>query len=671
MLSNLSWKLNRLRVMGAPEVVHRVRDAVQQRLQARGYGLALVPPPAARQRFGAPWLGLPIDPAPHLAAAERILVGRFDVFALRDADLGFPPQWNRDPKTGTVVPLGFGKTLNYRDEAVVGDIKCLWEPNRHLAVADLSMAYRLGGDLRHAHGAQALLESWWQQCPYPLGPNWSSALELALRLVSWSHAWHLLGGINSPLFEGAQGQAFLQRWLDSIYQHCHFIAGHFSRHSSANNHLFGELTGLHIAALTWPCWPESAGWLAQTERELEAQALQQNGADGVNLEQAIYYQHTVADEMLLCVLAGRANGRPRSAAFLQRLEAMLEFIAAMTNVAGEMPMIGDADDALLAHWDKAPGANPYTSLLASGAALFGRADFKAKVRAFDEKSAWLLCAAGREAFDALPDAAPDTLPRAFPDGGYYVMGAGFGTPGEVRLTADAGPLGYLGIAAHGHADALALTLSVAGQMVLVDPGTYAYHTQKQWRDYFRGTSAHNTVRIDGRDQSESGGNFLWLRKARAECLAWRDDADGQFWSASHDGYLGLKDAVLHRRDVRVAHGAALIVVDDVIECEGAHEVELFWHFDPRCRVQLDGQVLRVAGDAFLLEMHLPSLSDASLQLVYGSDNPPLGWISHRFDEKQAAPTLVWRAQVQGTTALRTELRLSLANPDLSENTRKT
>ncbi len=58
MLSNLSWKLNRLRAMGAPEVAHRVRDAVQQRLQARGYGLALAPPPAVRQRFGAPWLGL-------------------------------------------------------------------------------------------------------------------------------------------------------------------------------------------------------------------------------------------------------------------------------------------------------------------------------------------------------------------------------------------------------------------------------------------------------------------------------------------------------------------------------------------------------------------------------------------------------------------------------------
>ncbi|OBV40654.1 heparinase II/III family protein [Janthinobacterium psychrotolerans] len=661
MLANLTWKLNRLRAMGAPEVAHRVGDAVRQRLQARGIGLALTPPPASLARFGQPWLGLPVDSAPHLAAAERILAGRFDVFALRDAELGFPPEWNRDPKTGTLAPVTFGKTLNYRDEAVVGDIKCLWEPNRHLMISDLAMAYRLSGEMKHAQGVQTLLESWWRQCPYPLGANWSSALELALRLVSWSHAWQLLGGLDSALFQGAGGQAFLQRWLASIYQHCHFIAGHLSRHSSANNHLFGELTGLHVAALTWPCWPESADWLERTERELEQQALLQNGPDGVNREQAIYYQHTVADEMLLCLLAGRANGRPRSSAFLQRLESMLEFVAAMMNVAGGVPMIGDADDAQLANWDKAPGANAYRSLLASGAALFARGDFKRKAVVFDDKSAWLLGDAGRQAFDALPSVAATTLPRSFADGGYYIMGARFDTASEVRLTGDAGPLGYLGIAAHGHADALALTLSVAGQAVLVDPGTYAYHTQKQWRDYFRGTSAHNCVRIDGQDQSVSGGNFLWLRKARASCLAWRDDGQGQFWSASHDGYMALPDPLSHRREVSVTHDAACIVVEDILECQGTHDVELFWHLDPQCQLRLDGTVLHVQGAAFSLEMHLPDLPGATMALVCGAEQPVLGWISHRFDEKQAAPTLAWRARLGGGSRLRTTLHLTVSD----------
>ncbi len=75
--------------------------------------------------------------------------------------------------------------------------------------------------------------------------------------------------MTSPLFDGEEGAAFRARWLTSIFQHCHFIAGHLSRHSSANNHLLGEATGLFIAASTWPMWELSAGWRATAHAELE------------------------------------------------------------------------------------------------------------------------------------------------------------------------------------------------------------------------------------------------------------------------------------------------------------------------------------------------------------------------------------------------------------------
>src|SRR5262249_9207637 len=145
---------------------------------------------------------------------------------------------------------------------------------------------------------------------------------------------------------------------------------------------------------------------------------------------------------------------------------------------------------------------------------FGRGDFKARAGRFDDKSRWLLGDAAAEKFAAL-DAASSPAMLEFPDGGYYIIGKDFGAPGGGKALVDAGPLGYLSIAAHGHADALAFTLSVGGREILVDPGTYAYHRNRRWRDYFRGTSAHNTLRVDGREQSEPGGDFLWLSHARA------------------------------------------------------------------------------------------------------------------------------------------------------------
>src|SRR5262249_33801097 len=155
--------------------------------------------------------------------------------------------------------------------------------------------------------------------------------------------------------------------------------------------------------------------------------------------------------------------------------------------------------------------SPHRSLLASGALLYRRADFKGKAGTLDDRTRWLFGQSADESFAALGSAGRDgALPRrAFVDGGYYILGCDLQTPRELRPVVDAGPLGLGPVAAHGHADALSITLSVGGVQILVDPGTFIEHGDSPWRDYFRGTAAHNTIRVDGRDQSEPGGDSLW------------------------------------------------------------------------------------------------------------------------------------------------------------------
>lgn len=672
-MSSLAWKLNRLRAMGVGEILYRVRQSVQAGLERRGFGLAREQAPAGVP--GRSWVEpLPrgFDAAVYRAAAERVLAGCFDVFALKDAALGFPPQWLRDPKTGAVAPLVFGKTLNYRDERIVGDIKYLWEPNRHLELVTLAQAWRLTNEAKYAEGCRTLLESWFEQCPYPLGPHWTSSLEHAVRLANWAVAWGLLGdaldsglrrnddaGLDSRL-RGNDG--FVRRWLEAVYRHCHFIAGHLSRHSSANNHLLGELMGLFIGATVWPLWPESARWREQAAREFEGEALKQNATDGVNREQAIWYQHEVADMMLLVGLIGRANGVEFSAAYWQRLEKMLEFIAALMNVGGKVPMIGDSDDAVMVRFSCEPNFNVYRSLLATGAVLFQRADFACKAGRFDDKSQWLLGEAGAADFArlaALP-ASAGLAKRAFPEGGYYILGDRFDTPDEVHIVADAGPLGYLSIAAHGHADALAFTLSVGGHEILIDPGTYAYHTQKKWRDYFRSTSAHNTVRVDELDQSVIGGNFMWLKHAKAWCERWESDAGRDYFIGAHDGYQQLPDPVLHRRALEFDKAARVLRVVDTLECKEEHQVELFWHFAESCWIQVMGNEISAGCDGHSVRLRMLGISRPP-KLVSGQETPPLGWISRRFDEKIHSSSVVWSVSISGTTALTTEIVLQRHN----------
>ncbi|HKU17138.1 MAG TPA: alginate lyase family protein [Steroidobacteraceae bacterium] len=655
---SLRWKLNRLAAMDRREIAYRVVQRLHATAERFGVFAARVPP-RSREDSGRAWLAeLPqqFDAQHYTRAADRIIAGELDVFALRAAQLGFPPVWNRDPKTGRVAPLEFGKTLDYRDERKVGDIKYLWEPSRHAQLVTLAQAWHLSREPRYADACRVLLDSWIEQCPYPRGVHWTSSLEHAIRVINWSFAWHLLGGDKAILFATAEGRAFKERWLRSVFQHCHFIAGHFSRHSSANNHLLGELTGLFIAATTWPLWPQSAQWASVAQRGLEREALVQNGADGVNREQAVWYHHEVADMLLIAGLAGRANDHAFTAGYWQRLEAMLDFIASIMDVAGNVPSYGDADDAIIARLDPAPDINVYRSLLATGAILFRRADFKLKAGQVDDKTRWLLGDEASEYFRALSAVETVAPRREFAQAGYYVLGSAFETAREVRLVADAGPLGYLSIAAHGHADALSFTLSVAGNELLIDPGTFAYHTQRQWRDYFRGTAAHNTVRVDQQDQSVAGGNFLWLSHARARVIEFSATPQLDRLIAEHDGYRRLADPVTHRRELRLEHATGMLTVIDELRCEASHQVEIFWHFAPGCSVAQEGDAIVATANDAALRLVLPA--SLTCELARGYEDPPLGWVSPRFDSRVPSPTLVGRAVIHGTAQFVTQLQVS-------------
>src|SRR5262249_820859 len=411
--------------------------------------------------------------------------------------------------------------------------------NRHTHLVRLAQAYVLSSNTRYFDVIRRHLENWFISCPYRMGPNWASALEAAIRLINWSVTWQLLGGAHSPLFEDAEGARLRRSWLKSVYQHAEFVRGYFSFYSSANNHLIGEASGLFIAALTWPHWPRARYWLRVSKEILEREARLQNAPDGVNLEQAVSYQHFVLDLLLLSLLAGRANRQWFSVAYESRIEAMLEYLASIMDSGGNVPMFGDSDDALVVNFAQGSALSPYRALLAMGAILFQRDDFRAKAGKLDDKARWLRGGQADGLFARQTEPRTRLLPtrQAFCKGGYYILGCDFETDSEIRLVVDAGPLGYRSIAAHGHADALALTLSLGGMEFLIDPGTYAYHTQRLWRAYFRGTAAHNTVAVDGRDQSETGGSFMWLRKARAACSVWSSTAQKDWFEGWHDCYV--------------------------------------------------------------------------------------------------------------------------------------
>jgi len=658
-LSAFTWYRNRLRCMSLAEMEYRLRVKLVSTLQRIGVATLRGVPPPVLSRFVPLFIGTGagIPSQPYSAAAEKILQGKLRIFAL-DHEYRHVPQWNQDPKTETIALLVFSKTLDYRDESIVGDIKYLWESNRHLHLVTLAQTYRLTNDPRYLHGLQRHLESWFDQCPYLKGPNWTSSLELAIRLINWSITWQLIGGLDSALFSSEDGKRFRDRWLRSIYQHMHYIRGYYSCFSSANNHLIGEAAGLFIGAVTWPYWHKTQEWSTEAQGILEREVLLQNAPDGVNREQAISYQQFVLDFLLVSALAGRANNLDFSNSYWKRIEAMLEFLASIMDAGGHVPMLGDADDGYVTRLSQERGFCPYHSLLATGAVLFNRSDFKTKSATLDDKTRWLLGARAEPDFFALKqDSSALPVRRAFPEGGYYILGCEFETEQEIHMVVDAGPLGYLSIAAHGHADALALTLSVGGREFLIDPGTYAYHTNKTWRNYFRGTSAHNTVVIDGENQSVIGGNFMWAFHALAKCEVWEPGEIQDRFVGIHTGYQRLPDPVTHRRTVAFEKKARNIEITDDLICHGEHVAEVYWHFAESCEVTLerDDAVLAVNGE-HKIRLDFGD-NGAEVELRRGKVGPIGGWISRKFDVKSETTTVVWRSAISGDTQLRARIEI--------------
>jgi hypothetical protein len=167
--------------------------------------------------------------------------------------------------------------------------------------------------------------------------------------------------------------------------------------------------------------------------------------------------------------------------------------------------------------------------------------------------------------------------------------------------------------------------------------------------------AHNTVRIDGLDQSVPGGNFMWLRHARAGCSLWLSSPEKDSFEGWHDGYMRLEDPVKHRRLLQLDKCERRMLIEDVLEMEDQHEVELLFHCSEACRVDPVPGGYALERDGVTIKLLLPAGGAARVER--GALAPIAGWVSRAFDRREPTSTIVWYARLTGRSVLRTEMLL--------------
>jgi hypothetical protein len=352
------------------------------------------------------------------------------------------------------------------------------------------------------------------------------------------------------------------------------------------------------------------------------------------------------------------SGRSVPAALGDSIVRMTDALATVVDVRFQPPRQGDGDDGVGLVVD-GPESNRWASLLSTGAAAAGPLPWWPSLPGADVRAGLL----GTVLRDRLRPERPRPAerPSVLVDAGMVIVRGRTPEGREIWCRGDAGPHGFLSIAAHAHADALAIELRVDGAEVVADPGTYCYHGEPAWRAYFRGTAGHATLELDGRDQSESGGPFLWTRHASTWLLETvgldGDDAPVVRWVAEHDGYSGRDEPVRHRRRVELDRETSRLTVVDELVDGSSHPVRLSFPLGPEVECRLDGHTAHLSwpesegGATIVLD---PTLDWVVLR---GEEDPPRGWYSPGFGVKVPAPLLVGTGVLASGQALRCVITL--------------
>ena len=549
------------------------------------------------------------------ARADLVLSGRVTLFGYPEVSVPADAV-DPTPTPGVRWPDRHAKRMNYRLGSL--DPKWTWEVNRCQQTALLVAAWLLTREDRYGRAAARRLVHWVETHPPGRGIAWSNGFEAGVRGISLALVLDALRG--SGFLEPSEEQLVLR----ALWQHARWIQRDPSLGSSANNHRIGELVGLAVMGSLAPEVRGSGSWVdtavAELEREMSIQILD----DGASAEQAFAYHVFVIDLLLVAVAVLEQVGHVPPPEVVAALARSGDALWAQLDRDEPAPTYGDTDDGRAIRLDAEDLRDPRGA--AAGIAAFrphARAAFVA--HGMDMQSWWLFGRAGSRRLAEVRGAAePGTI--ALPDAGYTLF-RGMGR----RAILDHGPLGLGPLAAHGHADALGLQVSLGAHELVVDPGVGSYFARPELRRAFRGTGFHATVLVDDTDSSEQSGPFLWTQHAEARVL--RTDLDSGIVVAEHTGYLRLPDPVVHRRLVSAPSDSPHVLVVDRLEARAAHRYSQRWPLHPELEiVEHDARRIVALGPSHGVVIAAACRS-ARLEVVRsrGLEEPVAGWWSPRLE----------------------------------------
>ena len=475
----------------------------------------------------------------------------------------------------------------------------------------LGLAFERSGEALYVQRWVQLIGGWMAATP----AGFIAADVTGRRVQNWIYSLHLFVG-HAAHGTGAHIEpAFHTRLLHSLHEQVEYLCANLTE---KRNHRTLELYAIFLAGVVFPEMRRAAHWREFALNETVANLASDLLEDGVHCELSTDYHHLVLKNALNFRRLAALNGVAVPASFDTAVQRGLEFSLHVHKPDGIVPSLSDGD------------ARSHLDLLRQGAELFGRAD---------------MLFVATQGSQGTP---PNERAVHFAASGYSVLRSGWGDAATKfsdaqYLVFDSGPLGE---GNHGHFDCLSFELAAFGRSLIVDPGRYTYSEagDTNWRVRFRGTSAHNTVCVDGRQQTcytpkpaqpgtrHAAGTVRHKIGGRAPEAALIERQHGPHFDLLHGRARSHEYDALHERCI-VFVDRRYWIVSDWLRAPTPHDYTLNFqlgaHAEGGTRLA-PGAALRASSPGLLLLR--PERAG-----VHNVIQP--SWVSARYGDKQAAPAL--------------------------------
>lgn len=616
-MNKIKWYFNRAKIMNIKEINHRLLCRAYDYKIEKGYRLK-------EESYKVTYIELPQFKSINdqeeeilLNNANEILINKKITIFNKKIILEGSKKFLKDPISNNLWSEKLFTKISFKYRNIPGDPKVIWEINKQQYLLDLAVAYNITNNSSYAEMILDEINEWISENKEYIGINWTSGLEIALRCLSWIYSLSLIKAYLE------QNNVSINHILHYIRIQAEFIYNKLSLYSSANNHLIGELTFLIHSSFFIEC-KESKKWFNKSIKLLNKQTQFQFYEDGVNKEQSINYQVHTMELYFLTQYILKKNNLSLEESSLKILKNACFYLNNLSERDGTVFNIGDEDGGHIIKLQK--NAPNVLEILQLGSIVLDDFEiYKNKEKVISNKNLILL---GNQYLSFINSKseyyASSQSYYLYEKGGMYIRDFNLKNK-KLKLSFDFGNIGMPPLNAHAHNDILAINININNKPFLVDAGTYKYHLDDGFRDYFRGVEAHNTISINNKNQFNLLGPFMC---GKSPVTKIREISNNNI-TCFTDMYKN-ENCIVERK--LIFEENELIIIDSILnKSKSSKNIKIYFNFDSNVDIVKQDNIYycKITDDKIkiVVDKHINSNLYKGINL---KDGQKMGWQSKGF-----------------------------------------